>query len=202
MATKSSLSLARRLPVPVEFIERRIYSIRGQKVMLDASLAELYEVPTSRVNEAVKRNKERFPPDFMFQLTSDETKSLLSQFAIANGQRGGRRTLPYAFTEHGIVMLSSVLNSPRAVQMNILVVRAFVKIREILATHKDLARKIAQLDRQQRDHGQRLAAVYSVVKQLRLRQEMEEQETPKRRIGFLPSNSAEAPTALRASRKT
>ena len=118
---------------------------------------------------------------------------LLSQFAIANGQRGGRRTLPYAFTEHGIVMLSSVLNSPRAVQMNILVVRAFVKLREILATHKDLARKIAQLDRQQRDHGQRLTAVYSVVKQLRLRQLAEEQEPPKRRIGFLPANTSVAP---------
>src|ERR1022692_4471724 len=125
---------AGRLPAPVELIGQRIYLLRGQKVMLDSDLAELYRVPTFRLNEAVKRNQERFPEDFMFQLLKEEAASLTSQIAMSNKGRGGRRTLPYAFTEHGVAMLSSVLNSERAVQMNILIVRAFVKLREVLAT--------------------------------------------------------------------
>lgn len=161
-------------------IERRIYILRGHKVMIDTNLAELYRVPTFRLNEAVKRNKRRFPKDFMFQLTKKESESLTSHFAMSK-QRGGRRTRPYAFTEHGVVMLSSVLNSERAVQMNILIVRAFVKLREMLATHKDLARKIEDLDRKQKEHGEQLGAVYSIVKQL-----ISPPMKPKRRIGFAP----------------
>jgi len=148
--------------------------------MIDSNLAELYRVPTFRLNEAVKRNKGRFPKDFMFKLTKRESDSLTSQFAMSN-RRGGRRTLPYAFTEHGVVMLSSVLNSERAVQMNIVIVRAFVKLRELLATHKDLARKIEDLDRKHKQHGEQLAAVYSVVRQL-----IEPPAKPKHRIGFAP----------------
>jgi hypothetical protein len=144
-------SPADNLPVPAHLIERRIYVISGQKVMLDSDLAELYQVPTFRLNEAVKRNADRFPEDFMFQLTEGDSESLTSQIAMSKpGGRGGRRTLPYAFTEHGVAMLSSVLNSKRAVQMNILIIRAFVKLRELLATHKDLARKIEQLEAGQR----------------------------------------------------
>jgi phage regulator Rha-like protein len=120
--------------------------------MLDHDLADLYQVPTFRLNEAVKRNRNRFPEDFMFQLTKEG--------------RGGRRTLPYVFSEHGVAMLSSILNSERAVQMNILIIRAFVKLREVLATHKDLARKMEELERQQKEHGRQLAAVYSIVKKL------------------------------------
>src|SRR5690348_9652781 len=112
------------LPVPVEMIERRIYLIRGQKVMLDSDLAELYQVLTKNLNLAVRRNTNRFPTDFMFQLTKEEAESLRLQFATSNVGRGGRRYLPYAFTEHGVAMLSSVLNSERAVQMNILIIRA------------------------------------------------------------------------------
>jgi hypothetical protein len=112
--------------VASEFVERRIHVVRGQKVMLDSDLAEVYGVPTFRLNEAVKRNRERFPPYFMFQLTNDEALVLTSQIAMSKPGRGGRRTLPYAFTEHGVPMLSSVLNSPRAVQMNIVIIRAFV----------------------------------------------------------------------------
>lgn len=129
--------------VPAELIERKIYLIRGHKVMLDSDLADLYEVLTKNLNLAVRRNRERFPEDFMFQLTKEEAESLRLQFATSKTGRGGRRTLPYAFTEHGVAMLSSVLKSQRAVQMNILVVRAFIKLREVLASHKDLARKIA-----------------------------------------------------------
>jgi len=137
---KTPSSPTEHLPVPLEVIERRIYVIRGQKVMLDNDLAELYQVPTFRLNEAVKRNLDRFSEDFMFQLTSGEAQSLTSQIAMSKPTgRGGRRTLPYAFTEHGVAMLSSVLNSQRAVQMNILIIRAFVKLRELLATHKALA---------------------------------------------------------------
>ena len=171
--------------VPVEMIERRIFILRGHKVMIDTNLAELYRVPAFRLNEAVKRNKRRFPADFMFRLTKKEALSLTSHFAMSNG-RGGRRTLPYAFTEHGVVMLSSVLNSERAVQMNILIVRAFVKLREMLGTHKDLARKIEDLDRKQKEHGQQLGAVYSIVKQL-----ISPPAKPKRRIGFTPVETKE-----------
>src|SRR5438046_1820586 len=131
--------------VPTELIERRIYILRGQKVMIDTDLAELYRVPTFRLNEAVKRNSARFPEDFMFRLTKEESESLTSQNAMSK-HRGGRRSLPYAFTEHGVVMLSAVLNSERAEQMNILIVRAFVKLREMLASHKDLARKMEDLE--------------------------------------------------------
>ena len=113
-------STSGHLPVPLELVERRIYLIRGQKVMLDGDLAELYQVPTKRLNEAVRRNSNRFPEDFMFQLTQEEAESLRSQIATSNEGRGGRRYLPHAFTELGVAMLSSVLNSERAVQMNML----------------------------------------------------------------------------------
>jgi hypothetical protein len=140
--------------VPVERIERKIYFIRDQKVMLDSDLAELYEVTTGNLNLAVRRNGRRFPEDFMFQLTA-EAEALLLQFARSKG-RGGRRTPPYAFTEHGVAMLSSVLNTERAAQMNIVIIRAFIKLREVLATHKDLARKIDDLEDKYQEHDHEL----------------------------------------------
>lgn len=132
--------------IPAERIEKRIFLIRGQKVMLDSDLAKLYEVPTRRLNEQVKRNPKRFPPDFMLQLTPKEAESLRSHFATSNPGRGGRRYLPYAFTEQGIAMLSSVLTSERAILVNVEIMRAFVRLRHILATHKDLARKLEELE--------------------------------------------------------
>ena len=114
---------------------RRIYLIRGHKVMIDADLGHLYDVPTYRLNEAVKRNRRRFPADFMFPLNKQEAKSLTSQFAISKKGRGGRRTLPYAFTEQGVAMLSSVLKSERAIDVNIAIMRAFVKLRQMLPPH-------------------------------------------------------------------
>lgn len=164
--------------VPLERIEQRIYLIRGEKVMLDADIATLYETPTRVLNQAVRRNPDRFPADFMFQLTPEEAGNLRSQFVISSSH-GGRRTLPFAFTEHGVAMLSSVLSSSRAVQMNILIVRAFLKLRETLAMHKDLAWKLDQLERQQTQHGHQLASVYSIVKAL-----IEPAPRPKRQIGF------------------
>jgi hypothetical protein len=155
------------------------YPIRGQKVMLDADLAELYQVETRALIQAVKRNSDRFPEDFMFQLTDDEVNSLRSQFVTSNVGRGGRRYLPYAFTEHGVAMLSSVLNSDRAVQMNILIIRAFVQIRELLATNKDLAARVEKLEAGQQEHASIIGILAEEIDQMKLLP-----EPPKRPIGF------------------
>ena len=170
-----------KVEIPVERIANRIFIIRGQKVMLDKDLSELYQVPTMRLNEQVKRNLDRFPVDFMFQLTKEEYQNLISQFAISSW--GGRRTLPYVFTEHGVTMLSSVLKSKKAVAMNISIIRAFIRIREMLATNKDLAQRMDELERSQKEQGNRLESVYSVVKQLI--------ETPVKSIGKIGFNVAE-----------
>jgi phage regulator Rha-like protein len=152
---------------PVQLIERSIYLIRDQKVMLDWDLAELYQIPTKAFNQSVKRNLDRFPPDFMFRLSAEEIE-LLNRSHIVTGSQRHRdpRYLPYAFTEHGVAMLSAVLRSDRAVQMSILIVRAFVKLREMLATNKDLALKIEDLEQKQKEHAEKLTAVYSILKQL------------------------------------
>jgi hypothetical protein len=157
--------------------------IRSHKVMLDSDLADLYQVPTFRLNEAVKRNSKRFPLDFMFQLTQDESESLTSQFAMSKKGRGGRRYLPYVFTEHGVAMLSSVLTSDRAVELNILIVRAFVRLREYLATHKDLARKLEDVERTQQEHSAHIDYVQRLLEP--------PPEPPKRRIGFAAPDEAE-----------
>ncbi len=136
-----------RSVIPVERIASRIYVIRGESVMLDSDLADLYGVSTGNLNLAVRRNRRRFPKDFVFQLSTKEFESLLLQTAIAKG-RGGRRSLPYAFTEQGVAMLSSVLKSTRAADVNVVIMRTFVKIRRVLATNEELARKVAQHDRQ------------------------------------------------------
>jgi hypothetical protein len=186
-------STAVQLPVPVELIERRIYLIRGQKVMLDRDLAGLYEVKTSYLNLAVRRNWQRFPEDFMFQLTDDENLRL--QFATSSSTHGGRRYLPYVFTEHGVAMLSSVLHSERAVQMNILIVRAFMKLRALVAGQTALARRLEKLEATQKDHGAVLSIVVkdiealekSVVKQIR---KLANPRRPKpAQIGFVTSKS-------------
>jgi hypothetical protein len=164
---------------PEEVIQQKIFIIRGQKVMLDKDLAELYEVLTKNLNKAVKRNLSRFPIDFMFQLTKEEFEDLRFQIGTSSSEYGGSRYLPYVFTEHGVAMLSSVLNSERAVQMNIFIIRAFIKMRQSLDNYKDLAMKIAEIEqRQLNDHGM-LNEVYAAVKQL-LQQKLE----PKEKIGF------------------
>ena len=147
--------------IPTERIESKIYFIRDKKVMFDQDLAELYEVATKTLNRAVKRNLDRFPEDFMFQLTKEELQALRYQFGTS--KKGGRRYLPYAFTEHGILILSSVLNSPRAVQMNICIMRAFVKQREILNTHKDLRIRIDELEKK---YNHQFQVVFKAVKAL------------------------------------
>lgn len=162
-----------------ESIAQRILLIRGHKVMLDADLAELYEVPTKRFNEQVKRNIERFPADFMFQLTDDEHAALRSQIATSSSAHGGRRYAPYAFTEHGAIMAATVLNSPKAVEMSVFVVRAFVQLREMLSTHKELAAKLEALERKIGSHDQAIAGLIDAIRQL-----MTQPKTKSRPIGF------------------
>jgi phage regulator Rha-like protein len=148
-------------------IGRRIYFIRGHRIMLDNDLAELYEVPAKRLNEQVRRNLSRFPGDFMFQLSREEYEFLRSQFATLETGRGKhRKYLPYVFTEQGVAMLSSVLNSDRAVQVNIAIIRAFVKLREMLETNKDLAKKIDQLESKFLRHDHQFKVVFEAIRQL------------------------------------
>ena len=152
--------------IAIEQIEEKIYLIRGQRVMLDSDLAEVYQVETKMLNRAVKRNIDRFPEDFMFQLTDDETKSLRFQIGTSNKGRGGRRYLPYVFTEHGAVMLASVLNSAMAIEASIKVVRAFVKMRSILALNQDLAERIERLEDITDDHSGRFAAASQLFREI------------------------------------
>ena len=171
--------------IPREVIENKIYLIRGQKVMLDRDLAKLYGVPTKRLKEQVRRNIKRFPEDFMLELTMQELEILRSQFATSSW--GGERYLPYAFTEQGVAMLSSVLNSERAIEVNIAIMRAFVRLREILLTHKDLAAKIAALELKYKNHDMRFSeydkhimAIFEAIKKLMA----PPPEKPRRMIGF------------------
>jgi hypothetical protein len=129
-------------------IEQLIFLVRGQKIMLDRDLAAIYGVPTFRFNEAVRRNMKRFPEDFMFQLTRQEVEILISQNAMSKPGRGGRRTLPYAFTEHGAIMAANILNSPRAVQMSVFVVRAFIRMRSMMNDTRELAQHLSMLEKE------------------------------------------------------
>ncbi len=164
--------------IPVERIQRSILLIRGQKVMLSVHLAELYAVQTRALNQAVKRNIIRFPEDFMFQLNTSEAEQLVSQNVIPHRKYFGG-SLPYAFTEQGVAMLSSVLNSERAIKVNIEIMRAFVRLRRLLASHADLARKLDALEKK---YDAQFKIVFDAIRQLMAPQEP---ETPKRRIGFL-----------------
>jgi hypothetical protein len=179
----------------VDRIEPCILLVRGQRVMLDADLAELYGATTKAFNQAVKRNLERFPADFMFQLNTEEAEAMRSQIATASGptavlrsqivtsssaSHGGRRYLPYAFTEHGAIMAASVLNTPRAIETSVYVVRAFVKLRELLSTHKELAGKLAELERKVGSHDVAIQSLVTAIRRL-----MEPPPAPPRpRIGF------------------
>ncbi len=172
--------------IPHEVIENKIYFIRGQKVMLSMDLARLYGVPAMRLNEQVKRNMRRFPGDFMFQLSDKEYEILKSQIAISSWG-GARRANPYAFTEQGVAMLSSVLNSERAIDVNIAIMRAFVRLREILLTHKDLAAKITALELKYKNHDMKFSeydkhimAIFEAIRQLMA----PPPEKPRRMIGF------------------
>jgi|SRR3989344_3255325 len=160
-------------------LESRIFLIRGQKVMIDSDLAVIYGVQTKILLQSVKRNKIRFPLDFCFQLNIIETQNLRSQFVTSSSDYGGRRYLPYVFTEHGVTMLSSVLRSKRAVQMNIFIVRAFIRLRELLVSNKELAHEVAELQYVQEKQGEKIEEINDAV--LRL---IGAQIEPKDPIGF------------------
>ena len=166
--------------IPIEVIRGKIYLIRGQKVLLDNDLAGLYGVTTANLNKAVKRNIERFPDDFMLQLSSTEMSNLIFQSGISSSGHGGRRTPPYAFTEQGVAMLSSVLNSERAVQVNIAIMRAFVQLRELATSNRVLAKRLDDLEKKYDKHDKQLLEVFNAIRQL-----MVPPETKKKRaIGF------------------
>ena len=164
--------------IPIERVVQSIRWFRGQKVLLDSDLAALYGVTTGNLNKAVSRNRDRFPSDFMFQLSAEEAEDLIFQIGRSKG-RGGRRHRPYAFTEQGIAMLSSILNSDRAIRVNIAIMRAFVKLRQMLETNRELARKFSELERRVGKHDQEIAAILEAIRQL-----MTSPEKPRREIGF------------------
>lgn len=152
-----------RALIPPESIERAILLVRGQKVILDDDLSRLYGVTTKRLNEQIKRNRKRFPVDFMFRLNFQEVKGLRSQFATSNIGRGGRRYLPYAFTEHGAIMAANVLNSQRAIEASVYVVRAFVRLRELIASNKELAKRLDELEKK---YDSQFKVVFDAIREL------------------------------------
>jgi phage regulator Rha-like protein len=172
--------------IPKERIESGILLIRGRKVMLDSDLAELYGVSTKRLNEQIKRNTARFPVDFMFQLSFREKAILRSQFATSSGRHGGRRYRPYAFTEHGAIVVAVVLSTRRAIAVSVYVVRAFVKLREILGKHKELARKLTQLEGRIEVHDERIVSLFEAIRRL-----IQGPEQRGERIGFHAGSSGE-----------
>ena len=166
--------------IPAERIQQAIYLIRGEKVMLDTDLARLYGVTTGNLNKAVRRNLPRFPPDFMFQLSESEAEGLIFQTGRSKG-RGGRRHLPYAFTEQGVAMLSTVLRSERAVLVNIAIMRAFVQLRRVLGSHTELARKLTELEQRIEGHDTAIRSLFDAIRQLM--EPPKPDQTP-REIGF------------------
>ena len=172
--------------IPVEHVTERIYLIRGMKVMLDRDLAGLYQVETRALKQAVRRNIERFPPDFMFELTAEELQNWKSQFVTSNEAKMGLRHLPMAFTEQGVAMLSSVLRSQRAIQVNIQIMRAFNRLRQMLAGYDELRNKIEEMEEK---YDQSFQVVFATIKRL-----LEVEAQPKKRIGFTGEKSVSAET--------
>jgi hypothetical protein len=166
------------LMIPKERIERIIFLIRGQKIILDRDLADLYEVTTKALNQAVKRNERRFPPDFMFRLTKEEKKELVTNCDRFQTLKHSS-VLPSAFTEQGVAMLSSVLNNERAIQVNVAIMRAFVRLRQLLGSHKELAHKLEELERHLKDHDKQIQTIFSAIRQL-----MVQPEPSRKQIGF------------------
>ena len=166
--------------IPVERVEKLIFLARGEKVLLDADLAALYGVSTGALNRAVKRNASRFPADFMFELTAEEAEILKCQIGISSSAHGGRRrSRPHAFTEQGVAMLSSVLRSERAVQVNVAIMRAFVSLRRMLASNDALSRKLSELERRLEHHDKGIKSLFDAIRQL-----MTPPEKPRREMGF------------------
>ncbi|WP_255713356.1 MULTISPECIES: ORF6N domain-containing protein [unclassified Pedobacter] len=178
MMAKQTLSI-----IPENILLNKIYEIRRHKVMLDSDLAELYGVETKRLNEQIRRNTDRFPEDFMFQLNDSEWEFLRSQIATSKIGRGGRTYLPNVFTEHGVLMLSSVLNSQQAIQVNIQIVRIFTRLRNLLSEHTELKLEIADIKTQLQNHDKNIELVFSYLDKL-----IDKENQPRKRIGFKPDD--------------
>ena len=170
--------------LPDEAVLRKIYVIRGKKVMLDKDLAELYGVETRVLNQAVKRNEKRFPKDFMFRLTLDELENWKSQIVISNREKMGLRKSPLAFTEQGVAMLSSVLNSDRAIMVNIQIIRLFTKMRELLQTHKEILQKLEEIESKDVEQDKKIMLIFEFLKQLEQDKQLQEGQANRKRIGF------------------
>lgn len=170
------------LAIPDEVLMNKRYLIRGQKVMIDSDLSELYGVETRRLNEQVKRNMPRFPEDFMFQLSEEECKNLISQFATSSW--GGRRKLPLVFTEHGVLMLSSVLNSERAIKVNIQVMRIYIRMREMMMLHKDILPRLESIERQLNGQDNRITVVFERLKQFEQAKQQDLKQKVRQKIGY------------------
>lgn len=174
--------MSKNLSLPDDFILTKIYFLRGQKVMIDRDLSELYGIETKRLKESVRRNMERFPNDFMFEMNSEEFENWRSQFASSNfSDRMGLRHPPFCFTEQGVAMLSSVLNSAQAKAVNIRIIRLFTKMREMLSTHKDVLLKLEQLERKSNKNEEDIQLIFEALKQL-----LNPPQTARKRIGFKP----------------
>jgi hypothetical protein len=172
--------------MPDEQIANKIFLVRGKKVILDRDLAELYDVETRRLNEQVKRNIDRFPSDFMFQLTDEELENMKSQFATSSW--GGRRKLPFAFTERGVAMLSGVLNSKRAIKVNIQIMRIFTRMRKMLETHEAILKKLDELERKDIEHDKKILLIFEFLKQLEQAKQQELEHRNRKRVGFKRMN--------------
>ncbi len=172
-----------KLILPDEAIISKIYLVRGRKVMLDKDLAELYEVKALRLRQQVKRNNERFPENFMFRLTEEETDLMISQKAIPSKQHLGGH-LPYVFTEHGVLMLANVLKSARAMKMSIRIIEVFVKVREMLLTHKDILLKLERIEQKLLGHDDSIMLIFEYLRQLEQARQQQEDQINRKRIGF------------------
>ena len=176
------------IAVPDEVIMSKIYLIRGKKVMLDRDLAELYGVETKQLKRAVRRNIERFPEDFMFEMTKEELENWRYQFGTSNKERMGLRVPPFLFSEHGAVMLASVLNSERAIKVNIQIIRVFNKMREMLLAHKEILLQLEQMQQKLAEHDHNILLIFEYIKQLEEAKQQEAEQKERKRIGYKPPN--------------
>ncbi len=170
--------------LPEETVISKIYLVRGKKVMLDRDLAELYDVETRILNQAVKRNEKRFPEDFMFRLTTEELENWKSQIVISNKEKMGLRKPPLAFTEQGVAMLSSVLNSDRAIMVNIQIIRVFTKMRELLQTHKEILLKLEEIERKDIEQDQKIMLIFEYLKQFEESKKQQLEQANRKKIGY------------------
>lgn len=179
MAKKES-----EIVIPDEIIMNKIYLIRGKNVMLDRDLAELYGVETKVLKQTVRRNIKRFPPDFMFEMTNEELQNWRSQIVTSNADKKGLRHPPFCFTEHGVIMLAGVLNSDRAININVQIVRIFTKMREMLASHKEILHKMEKLEHKLAKHDDQIHLIFEYLKQLEQNKQQELDQQNRKRIGY------------------